>query len=143
MIDFKVKRLAANAQLPSRKHADDAGIDIYTNESYELQPGETHAFTTGIATEFPAGFVALIWDRSSLGAKGLHCFGGVIDAGFRGEWKIVLHNASRKTQPIKTGDRIAQCLIQSVAAAEPREVNEANNLSTTARGAGAFASTGR
>jgi len=140
MIEFRVKRLEPNAQLPSRKHADDAGIDIYTNESYALQPGETHAFSTGISVEFAAGNVALIWDRSSLGAKGIHHFAGVIDAGYRGEWKIVLHNASDLPYEIKAGDRVAQCILQPVVAATITEVAE---VATTTRGSGGFGSSGR
>lgn len=140
MIDFKVKKIAAGATLPSRKHADDAGIDIYTNETYLLKAGETHVFTTGITVEFPPGYVALMWDRSSLGAKGIHHFAGVIDAGYRGEWKIVLHNASRAPYEITAGDRVAQCILQQVA---PATISEVNELVSSARGTGGFGSSGR
>lgn len=140
MVQLIVKKLAQTARVPKRHGEQDAGIDIYSNESYVLKPGETHAFATGIATEFPTGYVALIWDRSSMGAKGIHAFGGVIDAGYRGEWKIVLHNASADPFEIKRGDRIAQALLQRY---EQAEIHETTDLVASVRGTGGFGSSGR
>lgn len=140
MIPFKVKKLSLDAVLPTRNNSTDAGIDIFSNESYTLQPGEVHAFTTGIAAEFPEGFVALIWDRSGLGSQGIHRLAGVIDAGYRGEWKIVLVNLSGAPYEVRTGDKIAQCVLQRFEAAEVVEVEE---LTETVRATAGFGSSGR
>ncbi|MFH0830482.1 MAG: dUTP diphosphatase [Parcubacteria group bacterium] len=140
MVHLIVHRLNPQARIPKRHTEHDAGIDLYTTESYLLRPGETHAFATGIATQFEQGYVALIWDRSSLGARGVHAFAGVIDAGYRGEWKVVLHNASDETVAIQKGDRVAQAIIQRF---DPVLVSEAPELDQSPRGKGAFGSSGR
>ena len=134
------RRIAPEASLPRRHTPQDAGLDVFTNEARVLEPGETHTFTTGISSEFPAGYVALIWDRSGLAARGIHTLAGVIDAGYRGEWKIVLHNASSTAVTIQKGDRIAQVLLQK---AEQVDVKEAAELSASTRGASGFGSSGR
>lgn len=140
MATFKVKRLAPNATLPTKGDAADAGIDIFTNESHVLQPGETYAFGTGISVEFPEGYVALLWDRSGLGSKGIHRLAGVIDAGYRGEWKVVLTNLTREPFEISEGDKIIQCVLQTF---EPAEITEVEQVSETSRGAKGFGSSGR
>lgn len=140
MISFKVQKLVDTATLPTKGNPADAGIDIYTNESYILKPGETHLFGTGIAVEIPTGYVALFWDRSGLGSKGIHRLAGVVDSGYRGEWKIVLTNLTKKKFEIKAGDKIVQCLIQKF---EPVKIKEVKHLSDTSRGAKGFGSSGR
>ena len=137
---FRVKKLSAEATLPTRENASDAGIDIYTNESYTLRPGERHTFSTGIAVEFPEGYVALFWDRSGLGSKGIHRLAGVIDSGYRGEWKVVLFNTTDQPYKIKKGDKIIQCVLQKF---EPVQIEEAEVLSETARAEAGFGSSGR
>lgn len=139
MIPFRVKKLSSDATLPTRAHASDAGIDIYTNESYTLAPGERHAFSTGIAVEFSEGVVALLWDRSGLGSKGIHRLAGVVDAGYRGEWKVVLLNTTAEPFEIKKGDKVIQCLLQRF---EPADIQEVADLSDTQRGVKGFGSTG-
>ena len=140
MTKFTVKKLADNATLPTKDNPTDAGIDIYTNESYTLAPGERHLFTTGISVEFAAGYVALLWDRSGLGSKGIHRLAGVIDSEYRGEWKVALINLSSEPYEIKAGDKIIQCLLQTF---EPVTITEATELLDTTRGASGFGSSGR
>ncbi len=140
MIPFRVQKLSPDAIVPTKANAGDAGIDIYTNESYTLQPGERHMFTTGIACSIPDGYVALFWDRSGLGSKGIHRFAGVIDSGYRGEWKVILFNSTNEPFEIKAGDKIIQCIIQQFEHAEITEVSE---LDETKRGATGFGSSGR
>ena len=140
MILFKVKKLSPNATLPTKNNASDAGIDIYTNESHTLRPGEVYMFPTGIAVEFPKGYVALMWDRSGLGSKGIHRLAGVIDSGYRGEWKVVLVNLTKKPYVIKSGDKIIKCVIQKF---EPVRIKETKELSNTARADAGFGSSGR
>ncbi|MBI3250523.1 MAG: dUTP diphosphatase [Candidatus Andersenbacteria bacterium] len=140
MIPFHVKKLSADAKMPAKGNTTDAGIDMFTNETYTLKPGEVHAFTTGIAVAIPDGHVALIWDRSGLGSKGIHRLAGVIDSGYRGEWKIVLINLSQESHDIQAGDKIAQCILQKF---EPAEIQETDELPSSDRGAKGFGSSGR
>lgn len=140
MTELRVKKLARSAKMPTKENPDDAGIDIYSNESYALKPGERHMYATGISVEFPAGFVALLWDRSGLGSKGIHRLAGVIDSGYRGEWKVVLLNTTDKPYEIKRGDKIIQCLLQQF---EPVKIVPAKKLGGSARGAKGFGSSGR
>lgn len=140
MMTFTVKKLAPSAKLPKKDNPADAGIDIFTNESYTLAPGESHAFTTGIAVEFSEGLVALLWDRSGLGSKGIHRLAGVIDSGYRGEWKVVLFNTTKEPFEIKAGDKIVQCILQKF---ESATIVESSDLSDSERGAKGFGSSGR
>ena len=140
MTDFKVQILTPDAILPAKDNPTDAGIDIFTNESYTLAPAERHLFTTGIAVEFSDGHVALLWDRSGLGSKGIHRLAGVIDSGYRGEWKVALVNLSDQPYEIKAGDKIIQCVLQKF---EPVEITEVEALAESARAATGFGSSGR
>jgi dUTP pyrophosphatase len=140
MISFNVNKLTPDAMIPTKDNPADAGIDIYTNEAYTLQPGERHMFSTGISVEFPEGYVALFWDRSGLGSKGIHRLAGVIDSGYRGEWKVVLINTTNKPFEIKKGDKIIQCVLQKF---EPVEIKEVGELSDSMRGEKGFGSSGR
>lgn len=140
-VPVKVKRLEADARLPTYGRPGDAGLDIHTTESHILLPGERRLFRTGIALEIPPGTVALVWDRSGLAAKhGITAIGGVIDHTYRGECRCALLNTSDEPYEVKRGDRIAQILIQPVCTAEIEEVEE---LSDSIRGAGGFGSSGR
>ncbi len=140
MITFKVKKLDPKATLPAKGSPLDAGIDIFTNESKVLKPGEIYMFATGISVEIPKGHVALLWDRSGLGSKGIHRLAGVIDSSYRGEWKVVLANMTKKKFAIAAGDKIIQCIIQKF---EPVKIKEVTKLSDTTRGAKGFGSSGR
>ena len=140
MIPFHVQKLSADATLPAKRNSEDAGIDIYTNETYTLQPGERHMFTTGIACAIPDGYVGLLWDRSGLGSKGIHRFAGVIDSGYRGEWKVILWNSTNEPFEIKAGDKIIQCIVQKF---EATEITEVDSLEESERGEKGFGSSGR
>ncbi len=140
MVDFKVKKLSEDALIPSKDDVTDAGIDIYTNEDKTLKPGARHLFSTGISVEFAEGHVALLWDRSGLGSKGIHRLAGVIDSGYRGEWKVALINLSGEDYEIKKGDKIIQCVLQKF---EPVDIQEVKELESSDRGADGFGSSGR
>lgn len=133
-----VKRLDPFVRLPERAH-NSAGYDLFAREPVRIGPGETSKVRTGIAVEFPPGYVALIWDRSSLGSKGIHRFAGVIDADYRGEWVVCLHNTGDHAFFVERGDKIAQVLFQPVMAWDIVE----GELSDTSRGEGGFGSTGK
>ncbi len=134
-----MKKLDSESILPTRAHPEDAGLDLYNLESFVLEPGQGHMARTGIAMAIPQGYVGLVADRSSLGKKGLKTLGGVIDAGYRGEVKVLIRNLSLETLQLEAGDRIAQLLILPV---QTPEVVEVEDLDETVRGMGGFGSTG-
>ena len=140
-LKIKVKRLNAEARLPSYAHLGDVGLDMYSLEDYELKVGERKIFPVGFALEFPEGYVAIVKDKSSLPKNGgLHTMGGVFDAGYRGEYNVQLINLGQEPYQIKKGDKLAQLVIYPIAIAELEEVAE---LSESNRGVGNFGSTGR
>lgn len=141
MIPVQIKRLRPGIILPAYKHPGDAGLDIYSPESFVLQPGERRMVPTGWSLALPEGYVALIWDRSGIAAKnGITNLAGVIEWSYRGEYGVVLLNTSAEPYEVKAGDRIAQLLIQPIATAELQEVEE---LPPSIRGEGGFGSSGR
>ena len=98
------------------------------------------AVRTGIAMEIPEGFVGLIWDKSSIGSKGIKTLGGVIDAGYRGEIQVMVTNLGDTAYTFEHGHKVAQMIIQKV---EFPEIVEVSELSESLRGEGAFGSTGK
>ncbi len=136
-----VKRLHLDARLPQFAHAIDAGLDLYTVQNVTIAPGERLSVPTGIAVEIPIGYVGLIWDKSGIAQKGgLKTLGGVIDAGYRGEIFVGLLNIGTEPYEFTVGQKIAQILIQKI---EQPEIVEVSELDETARGEGAFGSTGK
>ncbi|MBI3299700.1 MAG: dUTP diphosphatase [Elusimicrobia bacterium] len=133
-------KLSADAVLPTRAHADDAGLDLYALSEVTLEPGKCFVVPTGIALAIPPGYVGLVADRSSLARKGIKTAGGVIDAGYRGEVGAVLWNISRESVTLVRGDRVAQLLIVPVAVPAVKEVP---SLTESKRGKKGFGSTGR
>jgi dUTP pyrophosphatase len=140
METIQIKKISSEAVLPTRAHADDAGMDLYSLEDGILEPGQGKMIRTGIAIALEVGFVGLVADRSSMAKKGIKTAGGVIDAGYRGEIHIVLWNISREPVQIKRQERIAQLLIMPIATPA---VVEAEQLDDTARGAKGFGSSGK
>jgi len=129
--------------LPAKAHADDAAFDIKSRVDMELEPGIPHLVPTGIFMEFPPGYEAQIRPRSGLAAK--HAITipnspGTIDAGYRGEVKVIMLNAGKKSFSIIRGDRIAQMLINKLPEVI---IEEVTNLSDSLRGEGGFGSTGK
>jgi dUTP pyrophosphatase len=140
---LRVQRLDPAAVLPARAHDDDAGYDLCAIERAALAPGERAMVRTGIAIELAPGNAGLVLARSGLAARhgiALVNAPGLIDAGYRGELKVLLLNTDREaTFEIAPGDRIAQLVI--VAVVTP-EVTEAGVLAATARGEDGFGSSG-
>ena len=135
-----MSRLDPAATLPTRAHADDAGLDLYSLEDAELGLGEGRVVRTGVAMAIPAGHVGLVCDRSSMAKRGFKTAGGVIDAGYRGEVGVMLWNISRHAQAVKKGERIAQLLVIPISTPAPVD---SDDLGQTARGVGGFGSTGK
>jgi dUTP pyrophosphatase len=142
--ELPVRRLQRDLPLPAYAHPGDAGADLYAAEEVTLPPGGRAVVGTGVAIAVPDGFAAFVHPRSGLAARhGITLVNtpGTIDAGYRGEVKVVLLNTD-PTQPFKVsrGDRIAQLVVQPVASARFLDVGE---LPPTPRGDGGFGSTGR
>ncbi len=139
-MSLKVKRLDTGAILPTRAHAQDAGLDLYSAADYELSAYGTCEVLLSISLAIPEGHVGLILGRSSLARLGVAPLGGVIDAGYIGPVSVVLQNHSAKNYRIKQGERIAQMLIVPIALPA---VSEVDVFDDTPRGRGGFGSTGR
>jgi dUTP pyrophosphatase len=143
-VELAFRKLSDEARLPTRAHDGDAGLDLYAIESARLGPGERAAVGTGVAVEIPPGHAGLVLPRSGLAARhgiALVNAPGLIDAGYRGEIRVLLLNTDR-TEPfeIEPGDRIAQRRVTPCAEVEPIE---AGALAETVRGEGGFGSSGR
>jgi dUTP pyrophosphatase len=143
-MDLKCRKLAATATLPKRATPGDAGLDLYASEVARLEPGARESVGTGIAIEIPAGHAGLVLPRSGWAAKhGISLVNapGLIDAGYRGEVRVLLLNTDRNEAfEISEGDRIAQLLVVPFASLEPIE---SDALAESERGDGGFGSTGR
>lgn len=137
------RRLDPAAVLPSYARAGDAGADLVTVVDVDLAPGERAVVPTGLAIALPDGYAAFVHPRSGLAADrglGLVNSPGTIDAGYRGEIKVILVNLDPRTPiQLRRGDRIAQLVIQRVERAGFVEVDE---LPASERGAGGHGSTG-
>lgn len=139
----RVKRLRPAARLPERATADAAGLDLFAclgDPGYLTIGPDPRLIPTGIAIEVPPGFEAQVRPRSGLYRHGVACGFGTIDADYRGEVFVTLHTVgSSKMYRVRDGDRIAQLVVQRL----PEVVlEEADELSATARGAGGHGSTG-
>ena len=144
MEKIAVRKLRANAQLPTYGSAGAAGADLYAclEESVTIQPGQTAFIPTGLSMALPEGYVGLICARSGMACKmGLAPANkvGVIDSDYRGEFIVALLNHGSEPRTVTHGDRIAQLMVVPVL--HP-VFEEAEELSETTRGAGGFGSTG-
>ena len=140
-MELNVVRKTETATLPNKAHRGDLGFDVYSDEDITLQPGERALISTGIsisAANSKYGFV--IKDRSSMAVKGLFSHAGVIDAGYTGEIKVLLHNTTDQIYQVSKYDKIAQMIPTHVVDFEVKDVERHAN---TTRGDGGFGSTGK
>ena len=145
MPKIAVKKLDERAVLPVYGSEYAAGADLYAvlDEAVTIMPAETKLIRTGLSMEIPVGYAGLIYARSGLAAKrGLAPANkvGVVDADYRGEVMVALHNHSSVPQTVEPRERIAQLVVAPFLRAEYFAVEE---LSETVRGEGGFGSTGR
>ena len=140
---LRFTRLSEAAVAPLRAHSGDAGLDLHAAEAVTLGPGERASIGTGVAVAIPEGRAGLVVPRSGLAARhgiALVNAPGLIDAGYRGELRVLLLNTDRSaTFEVAPGDRIAQLVVVRHEAPEPEEVAL---LDETARGVSGFGSTG-
>ena len=141
---IQVKKLKENAILPTYGSEYAAGADLYAlpDEEIVIPAGETRFVHTGLAMEIPEGYAGLVYARSGLASKrGLAPANkvGVVDADYRGEIMVALHNHSAVSQTVAAGERVAQLVVAPFLKAQ---FEEADELSSTVRGVGGFGSTG-
>jgi len=143
VIELSVARLRDDATLPSQAYDGDAGLDLAACERLELGPGARGVVGTGIAVAVPEGWAGLVLPRSGLAAKhGLTIVNspGLIDAGYRGEVKVILLNTDERAPfVVEPGMRIAQLVLVEAASVQLVEVDE---LSESERGSGGLGSSG-
>src|SRR6059058_382403 len=117
-MELPVTRLQEGAQLPSRAHEGDAGLDLYACEAAHIGPGERWGVGTGVGVEIPEGHAGLVLPRSGLARDhgiALVNAPGLIDSGYRGELRVLLLNTDRAAAfGIAAGDRIAQLVVVPV-----------------------------
>jgi dUTP pyrophosphatase len=140
---LEIARLAADAVLPTRAYDGDAGLDLYSVEAARIEPGQRASVGTGIAVGIPDGHAGLVLPRSGLAARhgiALVNAPGLIDAGYRGELRVLLLNTD-PSDPfvIAPGDRIAQLVIVSLPEVE---LTERDALDEAVRGPRGFGSSG-
>lgn len=142
-VDVLVQVLSPIARLPERAHPGDAGLDLVTTQAAVLQPGARAVLPTGIAIALPHGYAAFVHPRSGLAARhGVTMVNapGTIDAGYRGEIKVVVINHDPvEAVSLAAGDRIAQLVVQRV---EDVRLHQVERLPDSHRGDGGFGSTG-
>ncbi|MFH1257235.1 MAG: dUTP diphosphatase [Candidatus Diapherotrites archaeon] len=137
-----VKKLGAEVKDLKFAHEGDAGVDLYANETVELKPMEKMLVCTGIKIALPKGFEAQVRPKSGLAAEhGITVLNtpGTIDAGYRGEVKVILINLGGKAYTVEKGKKIAQMVFNKI---EEPEIVEVEELDETSRGEGGFGSTG-
>jgi dUTP pyrophosphatase len=138
-----IQRLDPGLPLPERAHPGDAGVDLFAAADVELGAGQRAVVPTGIAIALPDGYAAFLHPRSGLASRhGVTIVNapGTVDAGYRGEIRVILLNTDAET-PVRfqRGDRIAQLVVQQV---ERPVFHEVERLPGSARGGGGFGSTG-
>ncbi len=141
-VGLLVVRLHHRAVLPERAHPGDAGLDLRSVEGLCLGPGLRADVGTGLAIALPPGFVGLIHPRSGLALRhGVTVANapGTIDAGYRGEIRVILVNLGESEWACEVGDRIAQLLVTRV---ELPRITEVSALPGSGRGESGFGSTG-
>ena len=140
---IRIKKLNENATVPTYGTEYSAGADLYNlNETVTIRAHETVLIHTGICAEIPEGYAGLIYARSGLASKrGLAPANkvGVVDADYRGEIVVALHNHSDIDATVDAGERVAQLVVTPFLKVEYQLADE---LSDTVRGAGGFGSTG-
>lgn len=124
---MKFKKENSDIITPTKAHKTDAGYDIYSPETFEV---EAHSFSKrinlGVGFEIPIGYCGYVVERSSQGAKGINVIGPVVDVGYTGNVHATLVNNTDKTHFVNKGDRICQILLLAISMEELEEVNEFN-----------------
>ena len=140
MSELRVKKLVQDAIIPTRGSGGAVGYDLYSVDEVVLPPSQRTLVGTGVAVVLPMKVYGRVAPRSGLTVKhGIHVGAGVIDPDYTGEIKVALFNLGDGPFEVKTGDRIAQLILERCETPYVREITE---MSETQRGDGGFGSTG-
>jgi dUTP pyrophosphatase len=139
--ELLIQRLRDDAVVPVQAYAGDAGLDLAACDRVEIGPGKRALVGTGLAVAIPDGYAGFVQPRSGLAAEhGVTVLNtpGLIDSGYRGEVRVILHNSDPATPfVVEPGMRIAQLVVVPLAEVEPIEVEE---LPASERGVRGFGS---
>lgn len=139
-VEVGVKRMSNHAIIPTKAHNSDAGFDLYAMYDAYLKHDMPIKIQTGVAFDIPEGYVGLIFDRSSLGVKGVTRLAGVIDSGYQGEVLVCLVNTNAWNDfHIKAGSRVAQVVFLKLP---PVLLKLVQSFESTERGTKGFGSSG-
>jgi dUTP pyrophosphatase len=143
VIELSIQRLRADAVVPTRAYAGDAGLDLASCERVELGPGERATVATGLAVAIPDGYAGFVQPRSGLASRhGITIVNtpGLVDSGYRGELMVILLNTDpNETFIVEPGMRIAQLVVMQVPGIDPIEVDELPESERGVRGFGSSA----
>jgi len=144
LIELPSQRLRADAVLPERAYAGDAGLDLSACDRFELGPGQRAVVGTGLAVAIPEGYAGFVQPRSGLADRhGISIVNapGLIDSGYRGELKVILLNTDMTHSfVVEPGMRVAQLVVLEVP---ELELVEADELPAAERGVRGHGSSGR
>lgn len=135
----EAKKQGVTFQAP---RSGDAGFDVRAAQACIIAPQSQMLVSTGLHLAIPLGWVGIVKDRSSMASKRIYTHGGVIDAGYRGEVKILISNSGQEPYSVNINDKLAQMLIVPYLS-ECEEVDTQEKLGATERGIGGFGSTGK
>lgn len=140
IVDFV--RMNENAKIPTKANTEDAGWDLYSGVEIDLPYGVPTLVSTGVKFGMPPYYHGFIWDRSSMGKKGIHVLGGMIDNPYTGEVGVLLINLNKnvEVQKIGKGDKITQIVFVKLPISY---VIEKDELGNTSRGEKGFGSSGK
>lgn len=151
-MDKKTRRISTmkiildeGAKMPTRAHADDAGLDLYSRENRVVFPYSSATFDTGVHVEIPRGYVGMIKSKSGLNVKHGLTSEGVVDCGYTGSIHVKLYNNHRtEAYTVYAGDKISQLVIMPIITPDLELVENFEGFGTgTERGNNGFGSTGR
>lgn len=139
-MELGIVKLTDTAKIPDKAYKGDAGFDLYADEDVVIRPGETKKISTGISYVLSEGYFLKIFDRSSVGSKGLLVNAGVLDAMYRGPVIVCMTNlrqgGDEDTFIINRGDKIAQMVVLPVPEVSIKLLNEVNTTNRGDRGFG-------
>lgn len=139
-MSLQIVKTNRNVLLPHAATSGSAGLDCYSTRAVFLRPGETQMVGLGFKMALPPGTWGLLKERSSMGCQGVFVLGGVIDADYRGEVRVLLHNIGKQMWVLDIHQKICQLIVIPLKSVT---IEECTTLTSTARGDGGFGSTGK
>lgn len=127
---------------PERNNDEDAGWDLRSRIDIEIPAGEQALIPLGIKTAFPKGYVGILYDRSGIGSKGYGKLAGVIDCGWRGEWKACIRNYTQDTWIVSQHMKCIQVVFHKLPCVTKNVCKDESQLGASVRGENGFGSTG-